>query len=442
MTPAEEAETLPPAPATSLRGPLLILAIGALLGCVFAAVSTSDFVQHLDRQVHSIHCSFIPGAGKELGETGCKTVMMSPYSSFFRESLWGGMPVSLWALATYAFLAYRALALAWRTTPPTKHETKFLLVATVLPLLMTVIYGYLSMVKVGATCKVCVGLYVSSVVVFVGAALAHRKNDATHGFVPATGTFARGLAEGVGFVVALSLTYLAFSPAADQKKALAGCDSLVNADDTAGVMLSLAPSSGEPAIEVLDPLCPACKAFDTRLAASGLRERLDLKAVLFPLDPTCNWMVTEALHPGACAVSEAMLCAAGVAGGPRDDAAAREVLQWAFKQQDALRELAAKDDAALRSKIETAFPKVKGCLGGPQVKSKLTKSLRWAVVNAIPVLTPQLFVGNARMCDEDTDLGLEFSLSKMLSPAGKKARAAIKRPAPPKSAPVKQETER
>src|SRR5262249_27296464 len=55
----------------------------AVLGATFAAVSTHDFITHLDRQVHSIHCSFIPGAGQQLGESGCRTVMLSPYSSLF-----------------------------------------------------------------------------------------------------------------------------------------------------------------------------------------------------------------------------------------------------------------------------------------------------------------------------------------------------------------------
>src|SRR4051812_8519600 len=91
--------------------------------------------------------------------------------------------------------------------------------------------------------------------------------------------------------------------------------------------------------------------------------------------------------------------------------------------------MAASNEGQLREKIETTFPNVKGCLGSTLVKNKLTKSLRWAVANGIQVLTPQLFVGNARMCDEDSDLGLEFTLSKMLSPAGKSARASIK-PAP------------
>jgi hypothetical protein len=195
-------------------------------------------------------------------------------------------------------------------------------------------------------------------------------------------------------------------------------------------------SSGEPAIEVLDPLCPSCKAFDIRLTASPLRHRLALKGVLFPLDNSCNWMVTEALHPGACAVSEALLCAAGM-NGPKNDEAAHEVLRWAFAHQEELREQAAHDEAGLRSKIEAKFPNVKGCLGSPLVKNKLTKSLRWAVANAIPVLTPQLFIGNSRMCDEDTDLGLEYTLSNMLSPKGQQARSAMVIPRPkPKPPPA------
>ena len=57
------------------RGFLIAGVVAAIAGLAFAGVSTADFIEHLDRQVHSIHCSFIPGAAKEV-ENGCKTVMM------------------------------------------------------------------------------------------------------------------------------------------------------------------------------------------------------------------------------------------------------------------------------------------------------------------------------------------------------------------------------
>lgn len=406
------------------RNGLVVVLAAAILGAIFASVSTNDFMQHLDRQVHAIHCSFIPGAGREMGESGCKTVMMSPYSSFFRESVWGGVPVSLWALATFAYLVYRAGLLLWRGKP-TRNETLFLVAATLLPVGMTLIFSFLSMSKVGATCKVCVGIYFSSALVFIGALVAHRSNNTAPDFAAAGAKYATWFGEGVAFVAVLTAVYLSFAPDSPAKNTVSGCGSLVSADDPGQVMLPLVTGGGESAIEVLDPLCPSCKAFDTRLNASSLRDRLDLKGVLFPLDNACNWMVTEAVHPGACAVSEALLCAG------KDEASVHEMLRWAFAHQEELRTTAASSDAAIRSKIEAAFPKVKGCLGSPLVKQKLTKSLRWAVANAIPVLTPQLFVGNARMCDEDTDLGLEYTLSRLLSPKSQQARSSqTSRPAP------------
>ena len=137
--------------------------------------------------------------------------------------------------------------------------------------------------------------------------------------------------------------------------------------------------------------------------------------MLFPLDSSCNWMVTDALHPGACAVSEAILCAGPLS---KDDAAAQQrnvnaILGWAFEHQESLRAEAKADEKAFRAKIEAKFPAVKGCLGTSLAKNKLVKSLRWGVANAIPVLTPQLFVGKTRVCDEDTDLGLEYTLARI-----------------------------
>ncbi|HSN91498.1 MAG TPA: vitamin K epoxide reductase family protein, partial [Anaeromyxobacteraceae bacterium] len=431
--PGPDGEEPPPREGAAPRGPLALALAGALVGALFSAVSTSDFMQHLDRQVHAIHCSFLPGAAREVAESGCRTAMMSPYSSFFRETLWGGVPVSLWALAVFAFLAYRAALLLWRGRA-TSGETKVLLAAAGLPVAVSVLYGVLSVAKLDVLCKVCVGVYAASALTFVGALLAHRAADA-----PGAVRLGTALAEGAGLVVAVTLAYVALAPRPDREASLLGCAGLVRPEDWAGVMIPLASNrGGTPSIEVLDPLCPSCKAFDARLAASALRDRLDLKAVLFPLDSACNWMVTEAIHPGACAVSEAVLCAAGVGPGAKNTDAAGEVLRWAFGRQAELRGLAARDEGALRAQIERTFPGVRGCLGGSLVRSKLTKSLRWAVANAIPVLTPQLFVADGRMCDEDTDLGLEYTLARMLSPEAERERARRRaaRPAPPRPPPV------
>lgn len=382
------------------------VAAAALLGAVFSGLSTSDFVKHLDRQVHSIHCSFIPGAGAELGESGCRTVMLSPYSSLLRGSMWGGLPLSLLAFAVFAYLVMRASRLALAPAP-SRHDTTFLLAATALPVAMSLLYGAVAVIKIGAVCKLCVGVYLSSGVAFAAAIGAFWKSERPVDAVPPRRLWARWFAEGCGYVAVLVLAYVLFAPTTG--KPAEGCGTLAKPDDPAGIMLRLGTAQGgTPSIAVIDPLCPSCRNFDARLRASGLIDRLQLDTVLFPLDATCNWMVKESLHPGACAVSEAMLC---------DKAGAAAILDYAFGHQDELREEAKDDEPKLRRRLEAAFPRVKGCLGTPAIRAKLNRSLRWAVANSLPVLTPQLFVADRRVCDEDTDLGLEFTVGQMLAAA-------------------------
>lgn len=401
----------PPPSAPRERPFLIVTLVGAILGALFSGISTSDFISHLDRQVHSIHCSFLPMGGAEIGESGCRTVMMSPYSSMFRESLWGGLPISLLAIAVFAYLVMRAGQLLV-ARDVTRRETLFLVAATALPVLMSVVYGFIAMSKLGAVCKLCVGVYVSSAMVFAGALLAHMNAAPSPTRALDTGLYARWFAEGCVYVFVLAGFYVLFAP--QSPKSLQGCGTLVKKDDPS-ILIPIGNGKGTSALSVLDPLCPACKGFDGRLAASDLYGKLEMQAVLFPLDASCNWMVKDSLHHGACAVSEAMLC---------DKDKAEEVLSYAFLHQEELREMAKGSEDELRQQLEREFPHVKGCLGGAKIKNLVNKSLRFAVANALPVLTPQLFIGDKRVCDEDTDLGLEYTIAKMLdgerAPSGRR----------------------
>jgi len=388
-----------------MKGALIAVAVCAVLGVAFSMTSTSDFISHLDRQVHSIHCSLIPGAGAEVGESGCRTVMMSPYSSMFRTSMWGGIPISLMSVAVFAYLVMRSMTFLL-SAKTTKRDTLFLIAATGLPVLMSIIYGYIAASKIGEACTVCIGIYVVSGVGFIAAIVAHMSAPPDDGG-PAVGIWARYFGEGCSYVFIMVFFYIVFAPTSP--KSGEGCGTLVTKDyrdnDTLGLFIEMSKGSKVTGLAVLDPLCPACKGFDERIVASGIDDKVALSAVLFPLDSTCNWMVKESLHPGACAVSEAMLC---------DRAGALDVLDWAFTNQERLRATAKTDEAKVRKELEEKFPKVKGCLGTAAVKNKVNKSLRFAVQNALPLLTPQLFIGDRRVCDEDTDLGLEFTVDRML----------------------------
>lgn len=385
---------------------LVVVLVGALAGLVFAGISTYDFVQHLDRQVHSLHCSFIPGAGAETGSTGCQVAMMSPYSSVFRTSIWGGIPISLPAMAVFAFLLFYGLELMVSRRTNDHRPTAFLALAAGLPAFTSVMMLTISLVKLGTTCKLCVGIYLASAMCLTGAIVLWRRavkqRDAAASTVPNKYLGAM-FGAGVGFVLLPLLVYVAMAP--NHGKFIGSCGELVQPADTYGVMVPLHRGGKVPALEILDPLCPACRAFEQRLASSGLEDKLDRKAILFPLDTTCNWMITEDTHPGACTISEAVLCA-----GDR----APDVIAWSFEVQERIRTETKADPTAAARIVKERFPELAACVGSPEAKSKLNKSLRWAVANNIRVLTPQLFVNNVKLCDEDVDLGLDYALSRMI----------------------------
>jgi uncharacterized membrane protein len=405
---------------------LLAFVLFGALGVAFSAVSTYDFVAHLDRQVHSISCSFIPGLA-EAGTgnaSGCYAVMMSPYSSVLRDATWGGIPIALPSLSVFAFLAFFGIALILKKNAELKPaHLAFAVAAAALPTVVSIVFWIIAVKAVGAVCKNCVGIYISSFGALVAAVAAfavsaRRPKPETPDSMP-WGFYGLSFIEGVVFVAVPLIVFLALKPAYTAE--MARCGELMHPEDKYGVRVALHKNpGGAQAIELVDPLCPACKAFRDRLEASGLIDRLDLEGVVFPLDKTCNWMVSESLHPGACVVSEAVLCA-----GDR----AEEVLNWSLDNQEELRKMATVDPKAVADKIKAQFPFVAECVGKPAIKTKINRSLRWIISNSSRVMTPQLFVRGVKLCDEDSDLGLEFALNRLLSTEGTGRAAPAPAPA-------------
>lgn len=430
--------------------PFLVLAlVGALLGFVFAGVSTYDFEQHLDRQVHNVHCSFVPGLDDaDTGGSDCEVTLMSPYSSVLRSSTWGGVPISLPAMSVFAFLLFFGVDLLVGRRQKDRRATGFFVLAALLPALASAVMGYISLSELGAACKLCIGIYVSSALVLTGALglwvrargeaaisgagvdlsdpewASEEQGDSasvepdsdefssqidqfggpSSGGPASFGMLAAMFGLGLIFVAVPVGAYLASAP--DHSRFVGACGELDERPDES-LLISMGPQTGVPALEVFDPLCPACRGFEEHLEQTTYHEKLARKAVLFPLDDECNWMIDQAVHPGACAVSEAVLCA-------EDDA--DRVIDWAFANQEKLLETAGASGGSdqVRAMIKAEFPGVDGCLGSPKVRARLNQSLRWAVDAELRVLTPQIYVDGVRLCDEDVDLGLEFALSTML----------------------------
>ncbi|MCB9601465.1 MAG: hypothetical protein H6720_14170, partial [Sandaracinus sp.] len=108
-------------------------------------------------------------------------------------------------------------------------------------------------------------------------------------------------------------------------------------------------------------------------------------------------------------VSEAVLCA---------EERAPEVLAWAFEEQERIVEATRADPGAAARLVSARFPEVASCVGTPAVRNRLNHSLRWAVKNQLPVMTPQAYVDGTRVCDADTDLGLDYVLARLLDREG------------------------
>jgi uncharacterized membrane protein len=408
-----------PRPAT------ILFILAAAAGLLFAAFSTFDFVQHLDRQLHGLHCSFVPGLGAldATGSSGCSLALMSPYSSVLRSEIWGGIPLSLAGMAVFAFLLFRGMDLWLGSKQDSQDATLLLLVATGVPVLTSLVMGAIAIVALGALCKLCVGIYAASFLA-AGAAgwgwwSARSKggglslDNPDHGAAaveeqeraePPAVLWGIATAELALFVIVPVALYVALVP--DNSGFVGNCGSLVQPDDPYGVLVPLDNNVGAtPMIEVLDPMCPACRGFERRLGASGMEDEVHRQALLFPLDDQCNWMVSSALHPGACAVSAAVLCAEDQPGA---------VLDWAFAEQDAIRAAALEDPGAAKTMVSAAFPELAGCISSNEARSRLNKSMRWAVANQLPVMMPQVFVDGVKLCDEDTDLGLDYALQRLL----------------------------
>ena len=414
--------------------------VASALGLFFSAFSTHDYAIHLDRQLHGAHCSFVPGLdAATTGPNPCTAAMTSPYSALFRDRLWGGVPISLLALGAYVFFLAASLHLLVARDGSSKRTWQAYGVAALTPLPVSGVMLAISLTKLGAICKLCAGLYTASLLLAVAGVLAlvyagGRKAQApAQAALPETRAYVVGMARtpesdapatlldppptGSWLLVPAHFALLALAAVApamiyvasvpDYRPYLMACGKLDAPGDKHGALVKMTTASPvERAVSFEDPLCPTCKAFHDTLVTEGVYDKLDLSVALFPLDSECNWMLDRSLHPGACQLARAVLCGDKSGGG-------RLVLEWAYQNQEELRAAGKEGTEALRKKIVARFPDVDACLDAKETKLRLDKTLQYAVANKVPVSTPQLYLGDKRLCEEDSDLGLRYAIGQI-----------------------------
>ena len=395
-----------PGPKSKL--PAVLALVASLLGLLFASNSTLDYAKHLDRRLHDVHCSFITGATATSEAEACRVAMYSPYSALFKEHYWGGIPISLFALGAFAFYtAFAVYLLVYGARAP-KRAWHFFGIASLVPLLASLIMFTISVTKLGTVCKTCAGIYISSLLLATAGILGFlaSKSEAPSEprsevgpILPLIWLMALGV---VSLIPAL--VYAASAP--DERPYLTKCGELkvpkIKNDEFVKITTT---RPIQPTLLFEDPLCPTCKAFHERLVGENIIEKLDINLALFPLDSECNWMLDSALHPGACIVSKAVLC-----GGSQ----ARQVLEWAFEEQEYLTRAGKQGPDTLRAAIKQKWgDAMLKCVDDRKTDTRLNNHLHFASDNNIPVSTPQMYLGSRRVCDEDTDLGLRFTLGQL-----------------------------
>ncbi len=401
-------------------------AMGALvasaLALIFAAYSTYDYAEQLDRQVHAVHCSFIPGLPVSTdAENPCKAALFSAYSAIFRGTFWGGVPISLFALGVFAFTTGFAFYLWMARQRAHRLAWMFLLAASVVPVGASLAMMTIAIVHLHAFCKLCVGIYVTSFALAAFAYLGFRAREreeidlATAATMPADApkrarnTPVPPLSWVAAFAASAllpALVYVAFLP--DYRPLLDKCGKLSLAPEHHGLLKLPTAHPTRAALLFEDPLCPTCKAFHQRLVDEGIMDKLDVTLALFPLDNDgdCNWMVDRSLHPGACVMSKAVIC------GGADKA--RAILEWAYDEQATLTDLGKQGGGALAKKIgERWGSDIASCIGSARATAQLNMHLHYAANAHVPVSTPQMYLGDRRICDEDTDLGLRYTMTEL-----------------------------
>jgi uncharacterized membrane protein len=395
-----------PGPKSKL--PAVLALIAALLGLLFASNSTLDYAKHLDRRLHDVHCSFIPGAPATAEAEACRVAMYSPYSALLKEHYWGGIPISLFALGAFAFFSAFAIYLLVYGSRAPRRALLFFGAASLVPLVVSLIMFTISVTKLGTVCKTCAGIYISSTLLAVAGVLGILASNSE---APAEPRATVGPLLPVIWLISLgaislmpALVYAASAP--DERPYITKCGDLKQPKIKNDEFVKIATTHPiQPTLLFEDPLCPTCKAFHERLVGENIIEKLDINLVLFPLDSDCNWMLDTALHPGACLVSKAVLC-----GGDNS----RAVLEWAFEEQEYLTRAGKNGPDVLRAAIKQKWgDAMLKCVDDRKTDVRLNNHLHFASDNNIPVSTPQMYLGSRRVCDEDTDLGLRFTLGQL-----------------------------
>jgi len=343
------------------------------LGAALAGLGAALYLVKVHGQAHSGVASFC-----NLSDTfNCDKVATSPYSVVL------GVPVAAWGVLAYGAAALLA---GWGLTSRRLHAawpSGLLFLFGLGAVAGSAVLAYVSEFVIGSWCLFCMISW-SAAVVLLGAAWAAVKGS------------------GPGAAIGADLSALSARPAASGGAVVAGLalvGTLVgayprywdHAKPPAPPAGPAGPTAPTPPVQLADPAmgavlysdyeCPFCANAHLELK-SALAARPDIRVVKrhFPLDQSCNAAVKRAIHPDACRLARAAICAEA-------QGRLEEMDDLLYANQQAKRPV-----EALAAQIGLDPARFQACLGAAETEQRLQADIADALQAKVKA-TPTYFVG-------------------------------------------------
>lgn len=355
-----------PHPSSGARVELAVALAMSLAGLLVSAL-----LARLHAQAHGGAASFCA-----LSEAvNCDRVALS------RFSVQLGLPIAVWGMFGYAVMAgLAASGVALRRSASTWPAALLLLVSAAAAV-ASIALAIVSKFAIGAWCPLCVVSWLISIGLLVVAWRACGRHGGGGAVVEGLAALRARPFRAVAVVLLLlggvALTLAVYPRYWEQASASVG-EASSQETEPGGVTASAVPLV---VYEYTDYECPYCARMHDETRVLAHRPDVRLVRRHFPLDPACNPAVKRVVHPFACTLARASICA---------EAQGRlaEMEDALFAQQ---RERVPVE--ALASRLGLDLERFRACLFSPETARRLADDVAAAVRDGVRATPSYVFGG-------------------------------------------------